>query len=152
MTLDEIDLAILRHIQNDARINNSKLAEKVNLSETPCWRRWKRLEEAGYIDGYRALLNRKKLGIQISSFTLITMGNHEEESTLPFEEFAKETEWIVMCHCISGGADYMVHLVAKDMDEFFERISSLRRIKGVSGLQSNISVKEIKSGTQMPLS
>lgn len=152
MTLDDIDLAILRHIQNDARINNSKLAEKVNLSETPCWRRWKRLEEAGYIDRYVTQLNRRKMGIQISSFTLVTMGNHAETTTDPFEAYARETDWIVLCHCISGVADYLVQIVANDIDQYFERLSELRKIKGVSSLQSNISVNEIKGDSRVPIS
>ena len=68
--LDDTDIAILGHIQQDGRMSNSKLAEKVNLSETPCWRRWKRMEETGYIDGYAAKLNRKKLGFARSGLYL----------------------------------------------------------------------------------
>ena len=64
--LDDTDIAILEHIQQDGRMSNSKLAEKVNLSETPCWRRWKRMEETGYIDGYAAKLNRKKVRFSCS--------------------------------------------------------------------------------------
>ncbi|MFM2587749.1 Lrp/AsnC family transcriptional regulator [Vibrio sp. TBV020] len=149
--LDDTDLTILRHIQTDGRISNSKLAEKVNLSETPCWRRWKKMEEEGYIEGYSAKLNRKKLGFQVSGFTQVTLGSHEVENTEPFEDFVRESDWIVMCHCIAGGADYLVQVVAKDLDEYFERISSMRRVKGVSSIQSNVSVKEIKSTFQLPL-
>ncbi|EEX93636.1 transcriptional regulator [Vibrio orientalis CIP 102891 = ATCC 33934] len=149
--LDDTDLTILRHIQNDGRISNSKLAEKVNLSETPCWRRWKKMEEEGYIEGYQAKLNRKKMGYQVSGFTLVTLGSHEVENTDPFEDFVAESDWILMCHCIAGGADYIVQVVAKDLDEYFERISSMRRVKGVSSIQSNVSVKEIKGTLQLPL-
>ncbi|MEZ8822098.1 Lrp/AsnC family transcriptional regulator [Vibrio sp. 10N.222.54.A1] len=150
--LDDTDIAILEHIQQDGRMSNSKLAEKVNLSETPCWRRWKRMEETGYIDGYAAKLNRKKLGFHVAGFTLVTLGNHEVENTEPFEEFVAVTDWIPMCHCIAGGADYMVHVLAKDLEEYFERISSIRRVKGVSAIQSNISVKELKNSYRLPLS
>ncbi|PSW22092.1 Lrp/AsnC family transcriptional regulator [Photobacterium sanctipauli] len=149
--LDDTDLSILRHIQNEGRISNSKLAEKVHLSETPCWRRWKRMEEAGYIDGYNAVLNRKKLGFQVSGFTFVTLGNHEVENTEPFEEYAAATDWILMCHCIAGSADYLVQVVAKDLEEYFEHISAIRRVKGVSAIQSNISVKQIKNSFQLPL-
>ena len=142
--LDDTDIAILEHIQQDGRMSNSKLAEKVNLSEPPCWRRWKRMEETGYIDGYAAKLNRKKLGFHVAGFTLVTLGNHEVENTEPFEEFVEVTDWIPMCHCIAGGADYMIQVLAKDLEEYFERISSIRRVKGVSAIQSNISVKELK--------
>ncbi|WP_139684462.1 Lrp/AsnC family transcriptional regulator [Vibrio tasmaniensis] len=149
--LDDTDIAILGHIQKDGRMSNSKLAEKVNLSETPCWRRWKRMEETGYIDGYTAQLNRKKLGLLVSGFTLVTLGNHEVENTEPFEEFVAVTDWIPMGHCIAGGADYMIQVLAKDLEEYFERISSIRRVKGVSAIQSNISVKELKNSYQLPL-
>ncbi|WP_086050422.1 Lrp/AsnC family transcriptional regulator [Vibrio syngnathi] len=149
--LDDTDIAILGHIQKDGRMSNSKLAEKVNLSETPCWRRWKRMEETGYIDGYTAQLNRKKLGLHVSGFTLVTLGNHEVKNTEPFEEFAAVTDWIPMCHCIAGGADYMIQVLARDLEEYFERISSIRRVKGVSAIQSNISVKELKNSYQLPL-
>ncbi len=106
--LDNTDFDILDHIQKDGRISNSKLAETLNLSETPCWRRWKKMEEEGYIEGYAAKLNRKKLGFQVSGFTLVTLGSHEVENTTPFEDFVAETDWILMCHCIAGSADYMV--------------------------------------------
>ena len=149
--LDNTDIAILSHIQQDGRMSNSKLAEKVNLSETPCWRRWKRMEETGYIDGYTAKLNRKKLGFHVSGFTFVTLGNHEVENTEPFEEFVTVTDWILMCHCVAGGADYMVQVIAKDLEEYFERISSMRKVKGVSAIQSNISVKELKNSVQLPL-
>ncbi|WP_394250152.1 Lrp/AsnC family transcriptional regulator [Vibrio profundi] len=149
--LDDTDISILGHIQEDGRMSNSKLAEQVNLSETPCWRRWKKMEEEGYIEGYAAKLNRKKLGFQVSGFTLVTLGSHEVENTEPFEDFVEGANWILMCHCIAGGADYIVQVVAKDLDEYFERISSMRRVKGVSAIQSNVSVKEIKNTFQLPL-
>ncbi|UTZ23799.1 Lrp/AsnC family transcriptional regulator [Vibrio campbellii] len=145
------DFAILDHIQKDGRMSNSKLAETVNLSETPCWRRWKKMEEEGYIEGYAAKLNRKKLGFQVSGFTLVTLGSHEVENTTPFEDFVAETDWILMCHCIAGSADYMVQVVARDLDEYFDRISAIRRVKGISAIQSNVSVKEIKSTFQLPI-
>ncbi|MDR9830073.1 Lrp/AsnC family transcriptional regulator [Vibrio sp. FNV 38] len=149
--LDATDLAILKQIQSDGRISNSKLAETVNLSETPCWRRWKRIEQDGYIDGYAAILNQKKLGIQVSGFTLVTLGGHQVENTEPLEEFVTSVDWILSCYCISGAADYIVHVVAKDLDDYFERISTLRRVPGVSSIQSNIAMKEIKNSVQIPL-
>lgn len=149
--LDETDLTMLRYIQDDGRISNSKLSDKVNLSETPCWRRWKRLEESGYISEYSAVLDRKKLGYSMMGFTLVSLGSHEMENTDNFEQFVASMDWIPICHCIAGGADYIVQIIAKDLDEYYERISQLRRIKGVSALHSNISVKEIKNSCFVPL-
>ncbi|WP_413701288.1 Lrp/AsnC family transcriptional regulator [Psychromonas sp. KJ10-10] len=149
--LDKTDLSLLKHIQNDARISNSKLAEKINLSETPCWRRWKKLEDDNYIEEYRAILNHKKLGFSVNGFTQVSLGSHAEESTDLFEAFVADTDWIPMCHCITGGADYIVQIIAQDLDEYYERIHQLRRVQGVSALHSSISVKEIKSSNLLPL-
>lgn len=149
--LDDTDIAMLKHIQAEGRISNSKLSERVNLSETPCWRRWKRLEEEGYISEYSAVLNRKKLGFTMVGFTQVTLSSHEVESTDAFEAFVAATEWIPMCHCTAGGADYIVQVIARDLDEYYDRIHQLRRVQGVSALHSSISVKEIKSQQTLPL-
>lgn len=149
--IDNTDLALLKYIQRDGRISNSKLSEKVNLSETPCWRRWKKLEDEGYIDEYRAVLNRKKLGFSVIGFTQVTLGSHEEARTDHFEEFVNTTDWIPLCHCITGSADYFVQIIARDLDEYYERINQLRRVDGVSALHSSVSVKEVKSHNQVPL-
>ncbi|MFW8630839.1 Lrp/AsnC family transcriptional regulator [Vibrio natriegens] len=150
--LDDIDLSMLRLIQKEGRISNSKLSEEVNLSEAPCWRRWKRLEAANYISEYTGVLNRKKLGFTMVGFTLVTLGSHEIENTDHFEAFVAETDWIPLCHCIAGGADYIVQVIAKDLDEYYECITELRRVKGVSAVNSNVSVKEVKSSHMVPLS
>ena len=149
--LDDTDLSLLNYIQNDGRISNSKLSEKLNLSDTPCWRRWKRLEEEQYISEYRAVLNRKKLGFSVVGFTQVSLGSHEEENTDLFEQYVSSTDWIPLCHCITGTADYIVQVIARDLDEYYERIHQLRRVKGVSALHSSISVKEIKNSNQIPL-
>nr|WP_320135484.1 Lrp/AsnC family transcriptional regulator [uncultured Amphritea sp.] len=150
-SLDATDISILKHIQNDARISNSKLADKLSLSETPCWRRWKRLEQTGYINRYTAVLNQKKLGYTMSGFTQVTLGSHEEDATDLFEQFVISADWIPLCHCITGSADYIVQIIARDIDEYYARIHELRRVKAVSALHSSVSVKEIKNNNFIPL-
>ena len=149
--LDSTDLQILRKLQSDARISNSALSEQVNLSETPCWRRWKRLEENGYIEQYRTVLNRRKMGYDIVVFTQVSFASHEVELTNRFEELICGFEWVQMCHCITGNVDYLLQLVARDMDEFSERITLIRRIPGVTAVQSHISVKEVKRDSDLPV-
>lgn len=78
-------------------------------------------------------------------FTQVSLSSHEVENTDYFEQFVLSTEWIPLCHCIAGGADYIVQVVARDLDEYYERIHQLRRVKGVSALHSSVSVKEIKT-------
>jgi len=149
--LDETDLQILHRLQSDARISNSALSEQVNLSETPCWRRWKRLEEDGYVQQYRTVLDRKKMGFDIVVFTQVSFASHDVALTNRFEELICDFDWVQMCHCITGSVDYLLQLVARDMDEFSERITLLRRIPGVTAVQSHISVKEVKGDTGLPV-
>lgn len=149
--LDATDLAMLKRIQQDGRISNSKLAEQINLSETPCWRRWKRLEDEGYIEQYKAVLNRRKLGFSVVGFTQVTLGSHEEARTNHFEQFVNSADWIPLCHCITGSADYFVQIIARDLDEYYLRINQLQRVQGVSALHSSVSVKEVKSDNLVPL-
>jgi len=135
----------------DGRISNSKLSEKIHLSETPCWRRWKKMEEDGYINHYSANLNRKKLGFNVSGFTHVTLGSHEERHTDAFEKLVSDSNWIPLCHCITGSADYLIQIIARDLDEYYGRINQLRRVKGVSALKTSVSVKEIKNNSPIPL-
>jgi len=148
---DRVDLQILNRLQSDGRISNSSLSEKVNLSETPCWRRWKKLEEEGYIEEYRTVLNRRKLGFGVVVFTQVSFASHDVELTNKFEQIISEFEWVQMCHCITGNVDYLLQLVARDLDEFSERITLIRRIPGVNAIQSHISVKEIKNSSRLPI-
>lgn len=150
-SLDGVDFQILSKLQSDARISNSALSDHINLSETPCWRRWKKLEDEGYISEYRTVLNRKKLGFGVVVFTQVSFASHEVELTDRFEELVCEYDWVMMCHCVTGSNDYLLQLVARDMDEFSDRVTQIRRIPGVSAVQSHISVKEVKSNSNLPV-
>lgn len=149
--LDTLDWQILAHIQQSGRISNSQLSKQVNLSETPCWRRWKNLEEQQFINGYTAVLNRKKLGFTMLGFTQISFGHHDSAYTDNFEAFVMSADWIPLCHCVAGSTDYLVQIVARDLDEYYQRLNQLRRIEGVSAINSSISVKEIKNTTTVPI-
>ncbi len=149
--LDNVDYLLLNQLQSDARISNSALSQHVNLSETPCWRRWKKLESEGYIEEYRTVLNRKKLGFGVVVFTQVSFSSHDLELTDRFEQLVNEFAWVQMCHCVTGSNDYLLKLVARDMDEFSDRITQIRRIPGVNAIQSHISVKEIKSNSSLPI-
>ena len=84
--LDQVDIRLLRALQADSRLSNAKLAEQLAISETPCWRRLKRLETEGFIQSYQANLNRKKLGYGVVAFVQVTLGNHAGEEPLQFEQ------------------------------------------------------------------
>ena len=150
--LDSTDIAILRALQQDGRLTNARLAEQVALSETPCWRRLKRLEADGYIDAYRADLNRRKLGFGVVAFVQITLGDHAGDAPLQFEQRVAAMPEVLSCQNVTGESDYLLQVVAADLDTYgvFVR-DTLRRLPGVSAIRSNLSLREIKSSHALPL-
>lgn len=150
--LDQTDLAILRELQADGRLSNAKLSEKLSLSETPCWRRLKRLEADGFIEGYQANLGRKKLGYGVVAFVQITLGNHAGEAPLQFEKLVTSMPEILSCHNVTGDCDYMLQIVASDLDAYgvFVR-DQLRKLPGVTSIRSNLSLQEVKSSSALPV-
>jgi DNA-binding Lrp family transcriptional regulator len=150
--LDRIDRALLAAIQREGRLPVAKLAERVGLSETPCARRLKRLEHDGYIDGYRALLDRKRLGIGVVAFAHVRFSVHDRALSDRFEREIAGIERIVSCHNVSGTADYLLQIVARDLDEYgvFMR-DVLRTLPGVSAVESMLSLREIKRDVALPI-
>ncbi|MFT5881472.1 MAG: DNA-binding Lrp family transcriptional regulator [Moritella sp.] len=149
--LDVTDLTILDNLQRDCRIKINELGKLVNLSETPCWRRWKRLEKEGIVTSYTAVLDRKKLGYNIIGFSQVTLNDHSPEQTDGFEQIIQGFDWVPMCFCITGSADFILQVLARDLDEYYDKISEIRRIKVVDSIQSNIAIKEIKNSSKLPL-
>lgn len=151
-TLDEADLGILRALQADGRLSNARLSEKLALSETPCWRRLKRLETEGFIDGYQARLNRTRLGYGVVAFLQIRLGNHAGETPLQFERLVAEMPEVLACHNVTGDCDYLMHVVATDLDAYGSFVRDrLRRLPGVTSIQSNLSLREIKASSALPI-
>lgn len=150
-SLDATDRALLRHIQHDGRISNTRLAEQINLSETPCWRRWKRLEDEGYIRGYRSELDRDRLGFGVIAFVQVALGQHDVGTSEGFEAQLQALDWVLMCHNITGDADYLLQIIATDLAQFSDHLTELRQIPGVRSIQSSISVREVKSDPGLPV-
>jgi len=149
--LDNTDLSLLQKIQQDGRISNTRLAEQINLSETPCWRRWKRLEEDGYIRGYSSQLDRHKLGYDVIAFVQVALGQHDVATSDDFEQQIRSLDWVLMCHNITGDVDYLVQIIARDLEQFSDKLTQLRQIPGVRSIQSSISVREVKADPAIPL-
>lgn len=150
--LDAIDQAILAIVQRDGRISNARLAERVALSETPCARRLKRLEADGYITGYRAELSHRALGLGVTAFVHVRFAVHDRALSEQFEREVQAIDRIVSCHNISGSADYLLGVVATDLDDYgmFTR-DVLRALPGVSSIESMLSLREVKRDTGAPL-
>lgn len=150
--LDKVDTHILSILQENGRQSNSKVANQLSLSETPCWRRIKRLEEQGFIDGYQANLNRKRLGFGVMAFVQLSYTEHDNKTTENFERVILECDNVLACHNITGDADFLLQVVAKDLDDYSRFIDNvIRKLSGVSSIRSNISLKEIKASSKMPL-
>lgn len=152
MKLDKTDRAILMKIQSDGRATNASLADAVGLSETPCARRLKRLESEGFIEGYQAVLSRSALQIGVVAFALLRFGVHERKLADQFEREIQAIPRIVSCHNISGSADYLLQVVAKDLEDYgaFTR-DVLRALPGVTAVESVLSLREVKRNSGLPL-
>ncbi|MDR5817627.1 MULTISPECIES: Lrp/AsnC family transcriptional regulator [unclassified Caballeronia] len=150
--LDRIDRAMLAALQQDGRMPVAKLAERVGLSETPCARRLKRLESEGYIDGYRAVLSRKALQLGVVAFAQVRFSVHDRALSDRFEREIRGISRILSCHNISGTADYLLQVVARDLDEYGEFLRDvLRTLPGVTAVESMLSLREIKRDSGLPM-
>ncbi|GLU32032.1 Lrp/AsnC family transcriptional regulator [Trinickia caryophylli] len=152
MELDKTDRGILMAVQADGRTTHAQLAETVGLTETPCARRLRRLESDGYIEGYRAMLSRRALGIGVTAFALVRFGVHDRHLADRFEREIQGLPRIVSCHNVSGSADYLLHVVARDLEDYgtFVR-DELRALPGVTSVESVLSLREVKHDTGLPL-
>ncbi|WP_022667696.1 Lrp/AsnC family transcriptional regulator [Desulfospira joergensenii] len=151
-TLDKTDIAMLDLLQKEGRMSNVKLAEKLNLSETPCWRRQKRLEEAGLIKGYQADLDPRLLGFGVLAFVQICFSIHTDDSLAQFEKAIQEIPQVLFCHNISGEADYLLQIVSESL-ESYEKLSRnvIRRLPGVTSIKTSFSLREVKATQNLPI-
>ncbi len=150
--LDEIDRAILHQLQLDSSLTNVELSEKIGLSPTPCLRRVKRLEAEGFILGYRAEVNRAKLGYPIMAFVEITL-NTQIESALDIVEKAVLTRpEVINCYLVTGDCDYMLHVVVQDLDAYAEFMRNhLTRITAIRNIKSSFALGKIVERRPIPL-
>ncbi|WP_191601668.1 Lrp/AsnC family transcriptional regulator [Marinomonas algicola] len=150
--LDKTDINIIRRMQQDGKLTNAKLASELSLSETPCWRRLKRLEEEGIITDYQANLDRRRLGFGVMAFVQLTCYQHDAETTKTFEEMIQHYDNVLSCHNTTGAADFLLQVVAKDLDDYSRFVDQeLRKLPGVSAIVSNISLRELKASTRLPI-
>ncbi|WP_110707300.1 Lrp/AsnC family transcriptional regulator [Salinicola sp. CR57] len=150
--LDDINLRLLDLLQQDGRMTNAKLAERLALSETPCWRRLKRLEEEKLITGYQANLDRKRLGLGVLAFVQLNCSEHHAGSVEAFERIINASPNILACHNTTGDDDFLLIIVAKDLDDYSRFVErELRRLPGVTNIRSSLSLREVKSTNRLPL-
>lgn len=152
MSLDRVDSEILGALQEDGRLSNRDLAEKVSLSNAPCWRRVKRLEEEGYIKRYAAIINSDKIGLKICAFAEVTLDNHHPDTVADFLAMINRCPEILECHAVSGGCDYLLKMLAKDMEAYQEFLTqNILNHKGVHNANTLFSMKQQKVSVEIPL-
>ncbi len=152
MLIDRNDIAILQQLQCNGRTSNRELAEKINLSPAPCWRRLRMLEESGVIDHYAAILNPIKVGLSIVAFAHISLENHHANTVAEFDEAIQQAPEVLECYMTSGEYDYMLKVVTKDMpayELFFSTV--LMQISVVRNVSTSFSLKHKKLTTALPL-
>lgn len=150
--IDPVNAQILELLQDDGRITNAKLAEHLRMSETPCWRRFKKLEESGVIEGYQANLSRRKLGLGVMAFVQLSCSEHDPAATAEFQRIIGVTPNILSCHNTTGEDDFLLVVVARDLDDYSDFVdSTLRRLPGVTSIRSNLSLKEMKASSKLPI-
>ncbi|MGC0885018.1 Lrp/AsnC family transcriptional regulator [Pantoea agglomerans] len=152
MMLSSTDMKILEILQDDARVTNQVLAEKINISTSPCWRKVRKLEEDKVIQGYRAVLDRKKIGLGVMVFIRVVIDSHSEAEARKFEEEVTALEDVVACYSIGGDADFLLQVVASDLDSYADfAMSVVRRLPGIKEMQSMFVLKEIKPLVSYPI-
>ena len=151
MKLDRYDQHILEVLQQDGRINNQDLADRIGLSPSPCLRRVRALEESGLIVGYHALLDAKKLGLTLMALIHISMDLHTPERFANFEAAVSVLPEVLDCLLITGqDADYQLKVIVRDMDHYQSLLlNQLTRIEGVTGVHSSFVLRRVVSKTAM---
>ena len=150
--LDRTDKALLAALQNNARLTVAELADSVSLTTSPCWRRVKILEERGLITGYQAILSPKALGYGVTAFVSVMMASHSQEMARNFEQCLLDIPEIVACHNVSGRYDFLLEVVAKDLESFGEFTREiLQTLPAVKEIYSSFSYKTVKPRRMIPL-
>jgi len=152
MQIDEIDRRILSALQKDGRLQNVELAKKVGLSPSPCLRRVKLLEENGIIERYVALLDAAKIGMGLTVFARVWLKGQDNETVTGFTDQIKKLPQVVECHLMAGDCDFLLRVVAADLDDYRRfQLEHLTRIEVVQNVKTEIPMQKIKLSSELPL-
>ena len=152
IAFDQVDIKLLALLQKDASLTTAELAERVGLSQSPCWRRIVRFQEAGLIKKRVALLDPEKLGMGVIVFTAINLSTHHGKTLEIFEQQVAKFPEVVECYTMTGNIDYMLKVVTKDIHhyEMFVR-NHLAQVPNIREMHSNVAITRIKDTTELPL-
>ena len=151
--LDRYDVAILAELQQDARLSNAELAARIGLSATPCWRRVKWLEEQGYIKGYRAEIDRHRIGLGVLAFVRVDAERNNAEAVRALEDAIRSLPEVISCHYISGAGTFELQVMCTDLEAYSRwSMESLFKLPNVKDLHTSFSLGEVKASPALPLS
>ncbi|QGN55639.1 Lrp/AsnC family transcriptional regulator [Novosphingobium sp. Gsoil 351] len=152
MSLDRIDLAILTILQADGSLSVSEVASRIGMTPPPCWRRIRRLRDAGYLERQVWLVDPEKVGLSVTIYATIKLGAHDRDATSAFRERIAALDEVQECYVLLGGIDVLVKLRVPNIKAyetfFYERLSQL---PGVREVESSVVLSEVKSTTALPL-
>lgn len=151
-TMDATDIKILNALQDDGRITNQNLAERVGVSSAACWRRTKVMEEKGIIKKYMAIVDGKAVGRGLCVFVNISLTRHSKENAELFAKAARQRAEVQECYAVTGDADFMLRVTVPDIESYDKFLEDfLFTIDGISQVRSNFALREIKFDTSIPL-
>jgi Lrp/AsnC family leucine-responsive transcriptional regulator len=150
--VDLVDRQMLQILQRDGRLSNAALAEQLHLSPSPCLRRLRALEHEGLITGYRAELDREKLGLGLTLFVEVKVEGHSERNAAAITEALRAVPQVISAHIVSGSADFLLEVVVADLRDY-ERLlfNTLLNLPNVSDVRSNFALRAVKAGGPLPL-
>ncbi len=153
MSMNSYDRRILEVLQQEGRISNQELSERIGLSQSPCLRRVRALEESGLIAGYRAILDARQLGLTLMALIHISMDRHTPDRFEKFDATVNALPEVLECLLITGqDADYQLKVVVKDMDAYQTLLlDKITRIEGVTGVHSSFVMRQVVNKTALPL-
>jgi DNA-binding Lrp family transcriptional regulator len=149
--LDAIDRKILRELQDDGRMTNVELARRVGISAPPCLRRVRALEEAGFIKGYRALLDQRRLGYEVTVFAMVHLDSQAEADLQAFEDFVRRQPLVRECWMLSGEIDFILKCVAPNLATFQAFVVELTAAPHVRNVKTSLTLKNAKDAPIVPL-
>ena len=151
-TLDKFDWAILNELQQNGRLTNAELAQRVGLSAAPCWRRVRALENSGFIRGYRADIDRQRIGLDVLAFVRLDAAQNSGDLLHKLEEAIRLLPEVTSCHYISGTGTFELQVVSRDLNSFSQFARDvLINLPNVKDLHTSFSLGEVKAAGALPL-
>lgn len=149
--MDNLDQKIIRELQINARLSNQELAEKVNLSASPCLRRVRNLEKAGILIGYTARVDQEQYGLAINVFVSVRLERQNDDSIKEFEASINELDQVLECYLMTGNRDYLMRVVSVDLKAYEHFIrNELTKIPGIASIESSFAFGNVKSRSVFP--